>query len=86
MSGIATTRKAVDQLEGTGCRLLDTRKPSTLPHLKSGENRRWSQPPFGLYDMIMIKDNHVDYAGSIGQALAAAQTHIQEKASPCHRD
>jgi len=76
MSGIAsTTRKMVDLLQGTGTQVLDTRK--TTPGLRmlekeavrigGGVNHR-----FGLYDMILIKDNHVDYAGGIAQALTAA--------------
>src|SRR5690606_31074018 len=76
MSGIATTtRKIVDLLQGTGTKVLDTRK--TTPGLRmlekeavligGGVNHR-----FGLYDMILIKDNHVDYAGGITQALTAA--------------
>src|SRR5690606_27763656 len=71
MSGIATlTRRFTDAVEGTGCRVLDTRK--TTPGLRAiekwavriggGHNHR-----HGLYDMIMIKDNHVDMAGSIPQ-------------------
>ena len=73
MSGIATlTRKVVDTLAGTGTRVLDTRK--TTPGIRfmekmavqigGGINHR-----FGLYDMMMIKDNHIDYAGSIEKAI-----------------
>jgi nicotinate-nucleotide pyrophosphorylase (carboxylating) len=83
MSGIATvTRKIVDSLEGTSCQVLDTRK--TTPNFRliekwavkigGGVNHR-----FGLYDMILIKDNHVDYAGGIRQALEAAQRYLVEK-------
>lgn len=83
MSGIATqTRRMVDMIEGTGCRLLDTRKTTPLirhvekwaVHIGGGVNHR-----FGLYDMIMIKDNHVDYAGGIAQAIAAAQKYLEQK-------
>lgn len=73
MSGIATvTQKYVKEIEGTNAKLLDTRK--TTPLLRSlekqavkmggGYNHR-----FGLYDMILIKDNHVDYAGGIVPAI-----------------
>lgn len=76
MSGIATvTRHVVDSISGTGVKVLDTRK--TTPGVRflekaavkigGGVNHR-----FGLYDMILIKDNHVDYAGGIEQALSKA--------------
>lgn len=76
MSGIATmTRKVVDLISGTKAKVLDTRK--TTPGLRyfekqavkigGGVNHR-----FGLYDMILIKDNHVDYAGGIENALNKA--------------
>ncbi|MEM9985268.1 MAG: carboxylating nicotinate-nucleotide diphosphorylase [Bacteroidota bacterium] len=82
MSGIATaTQKAVSQLKGTACRILDTRKTTPLfrhfekwaVHLGGGVNHR-----FGLYDMVMIKDNHVDYAGSITQALQSCRSYLAE--------
>ena len=77
MSGIATTtHRYQQQLEGTGCRVLDTRK--TTPGMRliekeavrigGGTNHR-----IGLFDMILIKDNHVDFAGGIPQAVAAAK-------------
>lgn len=80
MSGIAsTTSRIVSRLEGTGTRVLDTRK--TTPNLRflekkaveigGGVNHR-----FGLYDMILIKDNHVDYAGGIKNALQAAREYL----------
>ena len=80
MSGIATTtRRYVDAVEGTGCRVLDTRK--TTPGLRGvekwavrlggGQNHR-----HGLYDMIMIKDNHHDFAGGIPQAIASAREYL----------
>lgn len=83
MSGIATTtRRITERLKGTGTRVLDTRK--TTPNMRflekaavkigGGVNHR-----FGLYDMILIKDNHVDYAGGIKQALAAARSYVREK-------
>ncbi|MCB5245583.1 MAG: carboxylating nicotinate-nucleotide diphosphorylase [Candidatus Cloacimonadaceae bacterium] len=73
LSGIATMTKAmVDKLEGTSARLLDTRK--TTPLLRSmekyavrvggGYNHR-----FGLYDMILLKDNHIKACGSITEAV-----------------
>lgn len=76
MSGIATvTRRVVDAIAPTGAKVLDTRK--TTPGLRflekqavkigGGVNHR-----FGLFDMILIKDNHVDYAGGIENALNKA--------------
>lgn len=81
MSGIATmTRRVVDLLEGTGCRVLDTRKTTPLirhlekwaVHIGGGTNHR-----FGLYDMVMIKDNHVDYAGGISEAIQACKKYLK---------
>ncbi|QEC75580.1 carboxylating nicotinate-nucleotide diphosphorylase [Mucilaginibacter ginsenosidivorax] len=80
MSGIATkTREIVDLLTGTNTKVLDTRK--TTPGLRylekwavkigGGVNHR-----FGLYDMILIKDNHVDYAGGIRQAIESANQYL----------
>jgi nicotinate-nucleotide pyrophosphorylase (carboxylating) len=80
MSGIAsTTNRIVKKLEGTGTKVLDTRK--TTPGLRyieklavkigGGVNHR-----FGLYDMILIKDNHVDYAGGITNAISSAQSYL----------
>lgn len=82
MSGIAsTTNRIVKILEGTGTKVLDTRK--TTPGLRyleklavrigGGVNHR-----FGLYDMILIKDNHVDYAGGISNAIKSAQNYLKE--------
>ncbi len=82
MSGTATlTRRFVEALDGTGCKVLDTRK--TTPALRAiekwavriggGHNHR-----FGLYDMVMIKDNHVDFAGGIPQAVRAAQRYLAD--------
>lgn len=81
MSGIATqTRQYVDILKGTKAKVLDTRK--TTPSMRvldkmavrigGGENHR-----MGLYDMIMLKDNHVDFAGGITQAIEMAQTYLK---------
>ncbi|MCC8171830.1 MAG: carboxylating nicotinate-nucleotide diphosphorylase [Parabacteroides sp.] len=83
MSGIATTtRKYVKALEGTGTRVLDTRK--TTPGMRmmekeavkigGGVNHR-----IGLFDMILLKDNHVDFAGGIKQAITRAQDYLKAK-------
>ena len=83
MSGIATmTRKYVKQLEGTNTRVLDTRK--TTPGMRimekeavkigGGVNHR-----IGLFDMILLKDNHVDFAGGIKQAIERAKEYCKEK-------
>lgn len=80
MSGIATvTRQVVDAIEGTGCRVLDTRKTTPLfrPFQKwavllgGGTNHR-----YGLFDMVMIKDNHIDAAGGVGAAIASAKKYL----------
>ncbi len=82
MSAIATkTKKYVDILEGTGTKVLDTRK--TTPGIRAiekwavkiggGENHR-----FALYDMIMLKDNHIDFAGGITQAIQKTQQYLKE--------
>ena len=83
MSGIATiTRAYVDRLEGTSAKILDTRK--TTPGMRmlekqavkigGGENHR-----IGLFDMILLKDNHVDFAGGIENAIRGAQKYLKEK-------
>lgn len=82
MSGIATfTSRFVSALEGTGCKVLDTRK--TTPGLR--EIEKWAvrigggmNHRMGLYDMMMIKDNHVDFAGGIPQAIAAARSYQKD--------
>lgn len=82
MSGIASLTNAyVKAVEGTGCRVLDTRK--TTPALRAIE--KWAvrlgggvNHRHGLYDMIMIKDNHADMAGGIPQAIAAAKAYLAE--------
>ena len=82
MSGIATrTAQYVSSVKGTGAKILDTRK--TAPGLRvfdklavqhgGGHNHR-----MGLYDMIMLKDNHIDFAGGIAPALAAVRTYQQK--------
>ncbi len=82
MSAIATkTNKFVRLLQGTSCKILDTRK--TTPNFRAaekwavkiggGENHR-----FALYDMIMLKDNHNDFAGSITNAIQKTKDFLQE--------
>lgn len=81
MSGIATvTNEIVRKLEGTKCKVLDTRK--TTPNFRLPE--KWAvkigggvNHRYGLFDMILIKDNHVDYAGGIKKALLAAQNYLK---------
>ena len=81
MSGIATlTRKYVEAIAGTNCKVLDTRK--TTPNFRlyekmavelgGGFNHR-----FGLYDMILIKDNHVDASGGVKNAIESANQYIK---------
>ncbi len=83
MSGIATlTKQYTDMLEGYKTKLLDTRK--TTPNFRllekeavrigGGMNHR-----FGLYDMIMLKDNHIDYCGGIEKAIEKAWEYVQVK-------
>lgn len=82
MSAIATkTKKYVDILAGTGTKVLDTRK--TTPGIRAlekwavkiggGENHR-----FALYDMIMLKDNHIDFAGGITQAITKTHDYLKK--------
>ncbi len=81
MSGIATkTREIVDILKGTNTKVLDTRK--TTPGMRYLE--KWAvrigggfNHRFGLYDMILIKDNHVDYSGGIGNAIENANNYLE---------
>ena len=83
MSAIATkTKFYVDLLKGTDTKILDTRK--TTPGIRAlekwavtiggGENHR-----FALYDMVMIKDNHIDFAGGITKAIEKTKTYLAEK-------
>ncbi|HUM44936.1 MAG TPA: carboxylating nicotinate-nucleotide diphosphorylase [Fervidobacterium sp.] len=83
MSGIATTtHHYVKLLEGTHTKLLDTRKTSPgmrilekkAVKIGGGENHR-----IGLFDMILLKDNHVDFAGGIENAIRRAQKYLKEK-------
>ncbi len=82
MSAIATkTKLYVDLLEGTGTKILDTRK--TTPGIRAlekwavtiggGENHR-----FALYDMIMLKDNHIDFAGGITKAIDMTKQYLKD--------
>ncbi len=83
MSGIATlTRKLVDKVEGTNAKILDTRK--TTPNFRLFE--KWAvllgggfNHRFGLYDMILIKDNHVDACGGITKAIERANAYLEEE-------
>jgi nicotinate-nucleotide pyrophosphorylase (carboxylating) len=81
MSAIATkTKQFVNLLEGTGTKILDTRK--TTPGIRAlekwavkiggGENHR-----FALYDMIMLKDNHIDFAGGITKAITKTKDYLK---------
>lgn len=83
MSGIATvTNQYVKKIEGTGTRILDTRK--TTPGMRmlekeavkigGGMNHR-----IGLFDMILLKDNHIDFAGGIANAIRRANDYCREK-------
>ena len=83
MSGIATmTNKYVKRLEGTHTRILDTRK--TTPGMRmlekqavkigGGVNHR-----IGLFDMILLKDNHIDFAGGIKNAIERCHQYLKEK-------
>ncbi|MCR5423740.1 MAG: carboxylating nicotinate-nucleotide diphosphorylase [Bacteroidales bacterium] len=83
LSGIATeTRQMVRMLDGLHTRLLDTRK--TTPNMRllekyavkcgGGTNHR-----IGLYDMVMLKDNHIDFAGGIAQAIDRTHAYLQQK-------
>jgi nicotinate-nucleotide pyrophosphorylase (carboxylating) len=83
MSGVATKTRAINKmLEGTNTKVLDTRK--TTPGMRylekwavrigGGVNHR-----FGLYDMILIKDNHVDYSGGIKQAIENTHAYLKNK-------
>ena len=83
MSGVSTqTREYVDKLNGLKTKVLDTRK--TTPGIRllekeavklgGGENHR-----FGLYDMVLIKDNHIDFAGGIEQVLKQIRMYLENK-------
>ncbi|MFZ1528621.1 MAG: carboxylating nicotinate-nucleotide diphosphorylase [Ferruginibacter sp.] len=86
MCGIATlTRKYVDKLKGFKTKLLDTRK--TTPNFRLLEKEAVKtggavNHRFGLYDMIMLKDNHIDYCGGIEKAINKARDYVQSKNLP----
>lgn len=81
MSAIATkTRKYVELLEGSGTNILDTRK--TTPGIRALE--KWAvkigggvNHRFGLYDMVMLKDNHIDFCGSIPAAISKTKDFLK---------
>ncbi|MEM6298278.1 MAG: carboxylating nicotinate-nucleotide diphosphorylase [Bacteroidota bacterium] len=81
MSGIATqAQKAAKLLEGTKTRVLDTRK--TTPNFRAFE--KWAVATgggtnhrFGLFDLIMLKDNHIDFAGGVENAITAVQEYLK---------
>ncbi|MDR2979912.1 MAG: carboxylating nicotinate-nucleotide diphosphorylase [Bacteroidales bacterium] len=86
LSGIATqTRQYVDTVAGTTAKILDTRK--TTPNMRifekyavkvgGAENHR-----FGLFDMIMLKDNHIDFAGGIEQAIDTTRDYLKKNNLP----
>jgi nicotinate-nucleotide pyrophosphorylase (carboxylating) len=86
MSGIATlTHQYVQEVKGLHAKILDTRKTTPLfraaekwaVRIGGGHNHR-----FGLFDMIMIKDNHIDYAGGIVNAIKSVREYLQEKTLP----
>lgn len=82
MSGIATyTHQIVEKIKHTKAQLLDTRK--TTPNFRIAE--KWAvkigggtNHRFGLFDMIMLKDNHIDYAGGITKAVKQTQAYLQQ--------
>jgi nicotinate-nucleotide pyrophosphorylase (carboxylating) len=82
MSGIATlTKKYVEKIKGYNTKLLDTRK--TTPNFRLLEKEAVKiggavNHRFGLYDMIMLKDNHIDYCGGIQEAIEKAAAYIQQ--------
>lgn len=83
MSGIATlTRQYTDKLQGYTTRLLDTRKTTPNFRLLEKEAVRIGgacNHRFGLYDMIMLKDNHIDFCGGIVKAIDKAWAYVQNK-------
>lgn len=83
LSGVATMTSAfVKELHGTGAKVLDTRK--TTPGLRAME--KWAvvlgggvNHRFGLFDMIMLKDNHIDHAGGIRAAIMATRDYLSQR-------
>lgn len=82
MSGIATiTSHYAKELDGLHTKVIDTRKTTPLMRALEKESVRiggGGNHRFGLFDMILIKDNHVDFAGGIKQAINAAQQYLQK--------
>jgi len=82
MSGIATYTHKMNQLiEGTRAKLLDTRK--TTPNFRLAE--KWAvligggvNHRYGLYDMVMLKDNHIDFAGGVKEAILSTQDYLKK--------
>jgi len=83
LSGVATTtHRYMEELKGTKCRVLDTRK--TTPGMRLMEKEAVAlgggcNHRIGLFDMILIKDNHVDFAGGIENAINRAHAYLKEK-------
>src|SRR5699024_1494593 len=82
MSAIATkTNQFTEKLKGTKTQILDTRK--TTPGIRALE--KWAvrigggiNHRFGLYDMIMMKENHIDFAGGVPEAIAQTKSYLQK--------
>ena len=83
MSGIATqTNQYVERLAGTSTKLLDTRKTTPGMRLLDKEAVRiggGSNHRIGLFDMILIKDNHIDFAGGIEKAIDAVNKYLEKR-------
>lgn len=86
MSGIATlTNQYVERIKGYPARILDTRKTTPLfrtwekeaVHIGGGTNHR-----MGLYDMVMLKDNHIDFCGGIEKSIEKTNRYLQQHALP----
>lgn len=83
LSGVATaTRELVDQVEGTGARVIDTRK--TTPLLRGLQKRAvlaggGGNHRMGLYDQVLIKDNHIEAVGSPAEAVRRARAHVGDE-------
>jgi nicotinate-nucleotide pyrophosphorylase (carboxylating) len=84
MSGIASlTRRYVDMVKGYPAKILDTRKTTPLfrtyekdaVHIGGGVNHR-----MGLYDMVMLKDNHIDFCGGIEEAIEQTRNYLRQNA------
>lgn len=86
MSGIATkTNQIVAKIQHTGAKVLDTRK--TTPGIRALEKKAvviggGMNHRFGLYDMIMLKDNHIDFAGGVKSAIQKTNTYVSQMDKP----